>query len=88
MMGDFEKLCNEYRENKRLIEELEDYNDTIRAQILELMGDKDTMIQGAAKVTYKTVVSDRFNSKLFKEERPDMYKAYCSEMTVKRFTVV
>lgn len=88
MMGNFEALCNEYRENKRLIEELEDYNDTIRAQILELMGDKDTMIQGAAKVTYKTVVSDRFNSKLFKEERPDMYKAYCSEMTVKRFTVV
>ena len=87
-MGNFEALCNEYRENKRLIEELEDYNDTIRAQILELMGDKDTMIQGAAKATYKTVVSDRFNSKLFKEERPDMYKAYCSEMTTKRFTVV
>jgi hypothetical protein len=88
MMNNFEKLCDEYRENKRLIEELEDYNDTIRAQILELMGDKDTMIQGAAKATYKTVVSDRFNSKLFKEERPDMYKAYCSEMTTKRFTVV
>ena len=88
MMNNFEKLCDEYRENKRLIEELEDYNDTIRAQIFELMGDKDTMIQGAAKATYKTVVSDRFNSKLFKEERPDMYKAYCSEMTVKRFTVV
>lgn len=88
MMYNFEKLCDEYRENKRLIEELEDYNDTIRAQILELMGDKDTMIQGAAKATYKTVVSDRFNSKLFKEERPDMYKAYCSEMTTKRFTVV
>lgn len=88
MMNNFEKLCDEYRENKRLIEELEDYNDTIRAQILELMGDKDTMIQGAAKATYKTVVSDRFNSKLFKEERPDMYKAYCLEMTVKRFTVV
>ena len=88
MMNNFEKLCDEYRENKRLIEELEDYNDTIRAQILELMSDKDTMIQGAAKATYKTVVSDRFNSKLFKEEHPDMYKAYCSEMTVKRFTVV
>ena len=88
MMGDFENLCNEFRENKRLIEELEDYNDTIKAQIIELMGDNDTMIQGAAKATYKTVVSDRFNSKLFKEERPDMYKAYCSEMTVKRFTVV
>ena len=52
------------------------------------MGDNDTMIQGAAKATYKTIVSDKFNTKAFKEERPDMYKAYCSEMTVKRFTVV
>lgn len=74
MMGNFEALCNEYRENKRLIEELVDYN--------------DTMIQGAAKATYKTVVSDRFDSKRFKEQQADMYKAYCSEMTVKRFTVV
>ena len=73
-MGNFEALCNEYRENKRLIEELEDYN--------------DTMIQGAAKATYKTVVSDRFDSKRFKEQQADLYKAYCSEMTVKRFTVV
>ena len=47
-MGNFEALCNEYRENKRLIEELEDYDDSIKAQIIELMGDNDTMIQGAA----------------------------------------
>lgn len=52
------------------------------------MGDNDTMIQGAAKATYKTVVSDRFDSKRFKEQQADMYKAYCSEMVVKRFTVV
>lgn len=88
MMGNFEALCNEYRENKRLIEELEDYNDTIKAQILELMGDNDTMIQGAAKATYKSIVSNKFNSKLFKEEHPDTYANYCSETTTKRFTVV
>ena len=29
-MSKFEKLCNEYRENKRLIEELEDMNESIR----------------------------------------------------------
>ena len=87
-MGNFEALCNEYRENKRLIEELEDYNDSIKAQIIELMGDNDTMIQGAAKATYKIVVSDRFDSKRFKEQQADLYKAYCSEMRVKRFTVV
>lgn len=87
MLGDFENLCNEFRENKRLIEELEAYNDTIKANIIELMGDNDTMIQGAAKATYKTIVSNKFNSKLFKEEHPDTYTNYCSETTTKRFTV-
>ena len=72
-MGDFEVLCNGYRENKRLIEELEAYNDTIRANIIELMGDNDIMIQGAAKATYKTIVSNKFNTKTFKEEHADIY---------------
>lgn len=88
MIGDFEVLCNEFRENKRLIEELEAYNDTIKANIIELMGDNDTMIQGAAKATYKAIVSNKFNSALFKEEHPDTYTAYCSETVTKRFTVV
>lgn len=29
-MGRFEKLCTEYRENKRLIEELEALNDELK----------------------------------------------------------
>ena len=29
----FEKLCNDYRENKRLIEELEAMNDSIKSDI-------------------------------------------------------
>ena len=37
-MSAFEKLCNEYRENKRLIEELEAMNDSIKTDILTIMG--------------------------------------------------
>ena len=88
MLGDFEVLCNEYRENKRLIEELEANNDTIKANIIALMGDNDTIIQGAAKATYKSIVSNKFNGKLFKAEHPDIYAAYCSETVTKRFTIV
>lgn len=53
----FEKLCNEYRENKRCIEELEAMNDGIKNDIIALMGDNDTMVEGAAKVTNKTFYS-------------------------------
>lgn len=87
-MKQFEKLCNEYRENKRLIEELEAMNDTIKTAILAIMGDKETMTEGASKATYKTVTSSRLDGKALKEEKPDIFTAYSTPTTYKRFTVV
>ena len=75
-MKQFESLCNEYRENKRLIEELEAMNDTIKTAILAIMGDKETMTEGASKATYKTVTSSRLDGKALKEEKPDIFAAY------------
>lgn len=87
-MKQFESLCNEYRENKRLIEELEAMNDTIKTAILAIMGDKETMTEGASKATYKTVTSSRLDGKALKEEKPDIFAAYSTPTTYKRFTVV
>lgn len=36
-MTDFEQKVNEYRENKRLMEELEAMNDTVKAEIIDMM---------------------------------------------------
>lgn len=87
-MKQFESLCNEYRENKRLIEELEAMNDTIKTAILAIMGDKETMTEGASKAIYKTVTSSRLDGKALKEEKPDIFAAYSTPTTYKRFTVV
>lgn len=86
-MTRFEKLCNEYRENKRLIEELEAMNDSIKGDIIAIMGDADTMTEGAAKATFKTVSSSRFNSTGFKKVYPDLFAEYSTEISYKRFTV-
>lgn len=87
-MKKFEKLCNEYRENKRLIEELEAMNDSIKADILLIMGDAETMTEGAAKVTFKTVTSSRLDSSAIKKELPEVFQQYSKETSYKRFTVV
>lgn len=87
-MSQFEKLCNEYRENKRLIEELTAMNDSLKADIIALMGDADTMTEGAAKATNKTVTSSRFDSTGFKKVYPDLFTEYSTSTTYKRFTVV
>lgn len=86
-MGAFEKLCNEYRENKRLIEELEAMNDSIKADILAIMGDRETVTEGAAKATYKAVTSSRFDSSGFRKMYPDLFTEYSTPTTYRRFTV-
>ena len=87
-MSQFEKLCNDYRENKRLIEELEAMNDSIKADILAIMGDRETVTEGAAKATNKTVSSSRVDSSSFKKVHPDLFTEYSTPTTYKRFTVV
>lgn len=87
MKGDFERLCNEYRENKRMIEELEAMNEITKGEILEIMGDNEVMIEGAAKASYKTVNSNRFNSSKFKEDFPELYAEYSTATSSKRFIV-
>ena len=87
-MGKFETLCNEYRENKRLIEELEAMNDSIKADILAILGDRETVTEGAAKATNKSVTSSRFDSTGFKKVYPDLFTEYSTPTTYKRFTVV
>lgn len=87
-MKQFEKLCNEYRENKRLIEELTAINDNLKTQILAIMGNDETHVEGAAKATNKTVVSSRFDSSGFKKVYPDLFTEYSRETSYKRFVVL
>lgn len=87
-MSKFENLCNEYRENKRLIEELTAMNDELKAAIIAIMGDRETVTEGATKATYKLVTSSRFDSSGFKKEYPELFTEYSTPTTYKRFTVV
>lgn len=87
-MGRFETLCTEYRENKRLIEELEALNESLKANIIAMMGDRETVTEGATKATLKTVTSSRLDSKGIKADYPDIFTAYSTPTTYKRFTVI
>lgn len=87
-MTTFEEKVNAYRENKRLIEELEAMNDAVKAEIIDMMHGTPEMVQGTAKAIYKDVQSVRLDSKLLQATHPDIY-AECSKKTVyKRFIVV
>lgn len=87
-MKEFESLCNEYRENKRLIEELEAMNEKVKNEILAIMGNDEMHVEGAAKATNKTVVSSRFDSSGFKKVYPDLFTEYSRKTSYKRFCVL
>ena len=88
MCSRLNQLCKEYRENKRMLDELEAMNDNIKLEIISLMGDNDTIVDGVDKVTYKAVQSTRFDSNSFKKSHPDLYNEYCVVSEYKRFSIV
>nr|DAS09924.1 MAG TPA: Exonuclease [Caudoviricetes sp.] len=88
MCSKLNQLCKEYRENKRMLEELEAMNDQIKLEIIGLMGDNEIVIDGADKVTYKAVQFSRFDSNRFKKSYPDLYNQYSVVSEYKRFSIV
>ncbi len=87
-MTDFEEKVNAYRENKRLLEELEAMNESIKADIICMMQGAPEMAQGTAKAIYKDVQSVRLDSKLLKTLYPDVYTKCSTRTSYKRFSVV
>ena len=87
-MTTFEEKVNAYRENKRLIEELEAMNDAVKAEIIAMMQGAPEVVAGACKVMYKDVQSVRLDSKLLKTLHPDIYAECSSKTSYKRFSVV
>lgn len=87
-MTTFEEKVNAYRENKRLMEELEAMNDAVKAEIIDMMHGASEMVQGTAKAIYKDVSSVRLDSKLLKTLHPDVYAECSSKTRYKRFSVV
>ena len=87
-MTELERKVNEYREYKRMAEELEQLRDSLRDEIIAMMHGAPEVVAGACKVMYKDVQSVRLDSKLLQAAHPDIY-AECSKKTVyKRFSVV
>lgn len=87
-MNAFEEKVNAYRENKRLIEELEAMNDAVKAEIIAMMQGAPEVMAGACKVMYKDVQSVRLDSKLLQTAHPDIYAECSKRTTYKRFSVV
>ena len=82
-----ETKIKELLELKRMKEELEAEITSMEDEIKALMGDEETLLAGAFKVTWTAYTSSRFDSAKFKKEHADLAAAYTKTTTTRRFSV-
>lgn len=85
---ELETLCNQYRELKRMQEELAAEVDAVADQLKTAMGDAETLIVGSCKLSYKTVTSVRLDSTALKKALPDVAARFSKSTTYRRFSVI
>lgn len=61
--------------------------ETLEDEIKEAMGNDELLIAGPFKVTWKTVTSNRFDSKAFRADYPEAYARYSKPSVTRPFKV-
>lgn len=82
-------MVNELRELRRMADELNAEIETIQDKIKAEMTARnvETLAGADYKITWKQIVSTRFDSKAFKSAMPDLYGRYCKESISRRFVL-
>lgn len=75
------------KEFERMIEEAQAEVEAIKDFLKEEMGDREEMIAGEYKITWKTVSSSRFDSKGLRAELPEIADRYTVKTSYKRFAI-
>ncbi len=69
------------------IAELDRQKKEIEQTIKNEMEDAEVAIVGERKITWRTVISNRIDSKKLKKERPEVYEEFVKESVSRRFTI-
>lgn len=82
-----ENKVKELLELKRMKEELEAEIAGMEDEIKAVMGEEETLIAGAFKVSWTPYTSSRFDSSRFKKDHAELAAAYTKTTTTRRFSV-
>ena len=82
-----EPKIRELMELKRMKEELEAEITTLEDEVKARMGDEETLLAGAFKVSWTTYTASRFDSTRFKKDHAELAAAYTKQTTARRFSI-
>lgn len=79
----------EIRNFENEIKQMQEVVDSLKDELKNEMTSRgvDELDTGTFKMSYKEVVSNRFDSKAFQKDNEIIYKAYLKESVSKRFTI-
>ena len=79
----------ELRNFENEIKQMQEVVDSLKDELKNEMTSRgvDELDTGTFKMSYKEVVSNRFDSKAFQKDNEIIYKAYLKESVSKRFTI-
>ncbi len=80
-------LIEQYERAKAAEHEALSIKEEASNKLKELMGKHEVGLTGDRTVSWKTVKSERLNSKLLKAEHPDIYKKYLETSVSRRFSI-
>ena len=82
-----EATVKELMELKRMKEELEAEITAMEDEIKSVMGDEETLLAGAFKVDWKTVITSRIDTAALKKMMPEIAERFMKQTTTRRFCV-
>ena len=82
-----ESKIKELMELKRMKEEIEAEIAAAEDEIKGVMCDEETLLAGAFKVDWKTVVSSRIDTAALKKVMPEIAERFMKQTTTRRFCV-
>ena len=82
-----EAKVKELMELKRMKEELDAEIAAVEDEIKSVMGDEETLLAGAFKVDWKTVITSRLDTTALKKALPEIVERFMKQTTTRRFCV-
>ena len=82
-----ESKVKELMELKRMKEEIEAEIAAAEDEIKSVMGSEETLLAGAFKVDWKTVITSRIDTAALKKVMPEIAERFMKQTTTRRFCV-
>lgn len=87
---EIERLCSEYKRNKRQMEELNKQQERIKALLVDELkerGGDDHLVAGQYKISESAVKQQRINAERLRQELPSVWAGFVVVSTYKKLNI-